>query len=119
MDADFSRELFAEFGPVQVRRMFGGLGIYAGGVMFALVADDRLHLKADPANNKAFVREGCAPFSYMTKTGARTITSYWRIPDRLYDDPAELAQWAALALAVARAKRSAKAPHRARAAGRK
>ena len=112
MDAEFIRELFAEFRPVDVRRMFGGLGIYADGVMFALVADDRLHLKVDPADTERFVGESCAPFSYMTKTGARTITSYWRIPDRLYDEPAELAQWAALALAVAQANRSSKSPRR-------
>ena len=114
MDAEFIRELFVEFRPVDVRRMFGGLGIYADGVMFALVADDRLHLKTDPADTERFVREGCAPFSYMTKTGARTITSYWRIPDRLYDDPSELAQWAASALSVAQAKRTSKAPRRPR-----
>jgi DNA transformation protein len=108
MDADFIRELFAEFRTVTVRRMFGGLGVYAEGTMFALVADERLHLKADPADAERFVREGCAPFSYVTKKGARTITSYWRIPDRLYDDPAELALWAAAALAVAQAKQKSK-----------
>ena len=112
VDADLIRDLFAEFGPVQVRRMFGGLGVYADGLMFALVADERLHLKADPGAAERFTGEGCAPFSYATKTGARTITSYWRVPDRLYDDPAELAQWARIALSVARAKQAAKTQKR-------
>ena len=54
-----------------------------------------------PATVPAFEREGCAPFEYGTKTGKRAIMSYWRLPDRLYDDPDELAQWARAALAVA------------------
>jgi DNA transformation protein len=102
VDADFIHDLFAEFGPVAVRRMFGGAGIYADGVMFALVAREHLYLKANPGDER-FLREGCIPFSYAAKAGQRTITSYRRIPDRLYDNPAELAEWARLALAVARA----------------
>ena len=47
MDAEAIRELFAGFGPVVVRRMFGGAGIYAEGTMFALVADGVIYLKAD------------------------------------------------------------------------
>ena len=49
----------------------------------------------------AFEREGCAPFSYQAKGGKRAIMSYWRMPERLYDDPDELAVWAEQALAVA------------------
>ena len=102
MDADHIRDLFAEFGAVHVRRMFGGAGIYAGDVMFGLVADELIYLKADIDTVAAFERENCAPFQYSTKNGKRAVMSYWRLPDRLYDDPAELAQWAAQALGVAR-----------------
>ena len=42
MDADFIRDLFSEFGPVDVRRMFSGAGVYADGVIFALVLRDVL-----------------------------------------------------------------------------
>jgi DNA transformation protein len=37
MDFDFIRDLFAQFRPVTVKRMFSGAGIYCDGVMFALV----------------------------------------------------------------------------------
>ena len=102
MDADYIRELFSEFGTVHVRRMFGGAGIYAGDVMFGLISDELIYLKADEATVAGFKRENCAPFQYTTKNGKRTVMSYWRLPDRLYDDPAELAQWAKLALGIAR-----------------
>jgi DNA transformation protein len=95
-------ELFAVFGPVSVRRMFGGAGIYADGVMFALVSDGVIYLKADAQNVAAFEREGLAPFTYATSSGKRGVMSYRRMPERLYDDPDELASWARDALAAAR-----------------
>ena len=112
MDAEFLRDLFAEFGPVSVRRMFSGAGVYADGVIFALVLRDVLYLKADETTSARFAAEGCGPFQYQRKgSKARKPTAlpYWRIPDRLYDDPAELADWARAALAVARASAAAKA----------
>lgn len=98
-------------GPVAVRRMFGGAGIYADGVMFALVADDTLYLKADETTKQTFEAEGLAPFGY--EGGGRTITlPYWRAPERLFDDPDEMTDWARAALDVAR-RAAAKKPKRA------
>jgi DNA transformation protein len=108
VDADYIRELFSEFGVVQIRRMFGGAGLYAGGLMFGLVSDDLIYLKADAGTVPAFERENCAPFQYTTRNGKRAVMSYWRLPDRLYDDPAELAQWAVRALGVARTRAAVK-----------
>jgi len=96
---DDIRELFCVFGPVEVRRMFGGAGIYAEGRMFALVSEGVIYLKADAHNAPAFEREQLAPFTYATRTGRRGVMSYRRMPDRLYDDPDELAIWARAALA--------------------
>ena len=96
------RELFLAFGTVTVRRMFGGAGIYAQETMFGLVHDGVIYLKTDAQNAPAFEREDLAPFSYTTKHGKRGVMSYRRMPDRLYDDPDELATWARAALAAAR-----------------
>ena len=76
MDPDYLRDLFASFRPVTVRRMFGGAGLYADGVMFALVADGAIFLKADEANTPDFEREGLPPFQYQTKNGRRAVMSY-------------------------------------------
>jgi DNA transformation protein and related proteins len=100
-DFDHIVELFAAFGPVAVRRMFGGAGIFADGVMIGLVADGVVYLKADEHNRPAFEAEGMGPFTYG-KAGKRVIMSYWRMPDRLYDDSEELARYASEALAAAR-----------------
>ena len=108
-------ELFAAFGPVTVRRLFGGAGIYSGTTMFALLHDGVIYLKVDAQTAAAFERENLEPFTYGTKDGRRGVMSYRRMPDRLYDDPDELAQWARAALAAARNVQSKRpAPRAAR-----
>jgi DNA transformation protein len=90
--------------------MFGGAGIYAEGTMFALVSDGAIYLKADEQNAPAFEREKLEPFVYATKGGRRAVMSYRRMPDRLYDDPDELAAWARAALTAAHRKPTAARP---------
>ncbi len=110
MDEDAIADLFGAFGPVAVRRMFGGLGLYADGVMFALVADGVIYLKADEAFAAELATRGAAPFSYGTKTGSHTIASYWRVPDAALDDGDDLAALARRALAAAREAAARKRP---------
>ena len=100
-DPDRLKELLAAFGPVSVRRMFGGAGIFADGIMFALVAADELYFKADAATIPAYQAEGETPFVFEGG-GRRATMSYWRVPGRLLDEPDELAQWAKAAHAAAR-----------------
>lgn len=82
--------------------MFGGAGIYADGLMFALVADGVIYLKVDLQNEPDFEREQLPSFTYAVRDNKRAVMSYRRMPDRLYDDPDELARWAREALAAAR-----------------
>ena len=112
MDHDDLRELFASFGPVMVRRMFGGAGIFADESMIALVIDQIVYLKSDEGMIAELEREGMGPFVYATKDGSRSVRSYWRMPDRLYDDPDELASWARRSLEAARASTAARRPRR-------
>jgi DNA transformation protein and related proteins len=104
---EFLHDQLRSVGPIAVRRMFSGAGIYAEGVMFALIADDTLYLKADEATRAAFEAEGLEAFTYATKNGRNTLTSFWRAPERLFDDVDEMRAWARKAIAVAR--RAAKA----------
>ena len=112
-DPDYIAELFSQFGPVTVRRMFSGAGIFADGLMIALAVDGVIYLKADAGIVPLFEGEGLGPFSYRRKEGRRTLMSYWRMPERLYDEPDELARWAFEALRAAR-RGTARRPHVAR-----
>jgi DNA transformation protein len=101
MDRDFLIDLFAVFGPVAIRRMFSGFGVSADGTNFALALRGGLYLRADEESIPRFEAEGSKPFSYQTRAKTVTVGSYWQLPERLYDDPEELAGWAKAALAAA------------------
>ena len=109
MDPEFIRELFVPFGPVTVRRMFSGAGIFAEGLMIGLIVREVIYLKADDSNRADFEREGSAPFTYTrsksTGRPSQHALPYWRLPERLYDDPDELAEWAKRAFAAAERKK--------------
>jgi DNA transformation protein len=119
MDRDFLIDLFSDFGPVTIRRMFSGFGISADGTNFALALRGGLYFRADQQTIPRFEAEGSEPFQYQTRTRTVTVASYWQLPARLYDDPEELTVWARAALAAAERAALAKRPKKRKAAKKK
>jgi DNA transformation protein len=109
---DFVRELFQGLGPIHIRRMFGGAGGYADGVMFLLILSDTIHIKVDDALRAELRAEGSGPFIWTPESGPRkgeqVEMGYWRLPESALDDPDEAVAWGRKALAVARFKAAAK-----------
>ncbi len=98
--ATYTVELLGAAGRVTARRMFGGYGLYCDGVMFALIAEDVLYLKADDVNRPELERVGSAAFTYEAR-GRRTIIAYWRAPDEAMESRELMGPWARSALAAA------------------
>ena len=100
--AEFLREQFAPLGHLTMRRMFGKTGVFCDGVMLGMVTDNVLYLRVDDGN-RAFFKEAEAfpPLNYR-KQGRTLDLSFWRAPERLFDEPDELVEWARSALAAAR-----------------
>ena len=97
---DFLKEVFEHFGAIQTRQMFGGHGIYHKEVMFGLVADDTLYLKADKETAKEFEARGLGPFEY--DKGDKVVKmSYYLAPENIFDDPQDAALWAQRSYEVA------------------
>ena len=119
MDRDFLIDLFSDFGPVTIRRMFSGFGISADGTNFALALRGGLYLRADEHSIPRFEAEGAKPFQYQTRAKTVTVASYWQLPERLYDDPEELTGWARAALAAAQRAALRKRPKKPKAASKK
>ena len=119
MDRDFLIDLFAGFGPVTIRRMFSGFGISADGTNFALALRGGLYLRADQDTIPRFEAEGSKPFSYQTRAKTVTVASYWTLPERLYDDPEEMTDWARAALAAAQRAALRKRPRAKKAVKKK
>ena len=118
--ADFLRDQLAPLGRVTLRRMFGKTGVFCDGLMLGMVTEDTLYFRVDDVNRADFSEaQACPPLNYE-KQGSAIDLSFWRAPERLFDEPDELLAWARLALAAARrvaSKRGRAAPKRSRHAG--
>jgi DNA transformation protein len=108
-------EQFEAFGSVQARRMFGGVGLYAGDAFFGLIDDDVLYLKVDDSNRADYESRGCRPFRPRKNDPNATSMSYFEVPSDVLEDAAELALWARKSLLVAAASKRTTASRTARA----
>ncbi|MDR9785023.1 TfoX/Sxy family protein [Rhizobium redzepovicii] len=97
MDSAGIEEMFQGLGPVTVKRMFGGKGIYHLGRIIALEVRDEMLLKADETSAPEFAAAGATQWSYEGKKGKPVKMPYWSIPDEAYDDPDLMAKWVRLA----------------------
>ncbi|MEE9314101.1 MAG: TfoX/Sxy family protein [Rhizobiaceae bacterium] len=110
MDIPFLEELFAPFGEVTVRKMFGGMGVFHRGLSFAGVMKDEFRFKVDGENRGDFEAEGMKQWEYERKDGKIVAMGYWTVPERLLDDPDEFKVWAERAFEAAARADQAKPP---------
>jgi DNA transformation protein and related proteins len=99
--AEFLREQLAPLGGITMRRMFGKTGVFCDGVMFAMVAENTLYLRVDDENKETFKEAEAYPPLNYAKGGGTIDLSFWRIPERLFDEPEDFVAWARAALAAA------------------
>jgi DNA transformation protein and related proteins len=100
--AEFLRDQLAPLGRITMRRMFSKTGVFCDGFMLGMVTDNTLYFRVDDGNRAAFKEaESFPPLNYQKK-GETIDLSFWRAPERLYDEPDELVTWARAALAAAR-----------------
>lgn len=94
-------DLFSVVPDTNIRRMFGGVGIFRHGLMYGLgTSDGAVALKADEETVPAFKAEGSREWVYEMR-GVPKGMGYWFVPERLFDEPEELKQWALAACEVA------------------
>ncbi len=119
MDTSDIDEMFSALGPVTVKRMFGGQGIYHRGLIVAVVFKGEVLLKADAASAPDFAAAGARRWTYQGRTGKPVEMPYWSVPESAFDDPDEMARWVRIAWQVAmRAGAEIAAPMRKGAARR-
>ena len=105
---EFLQDQLSDFGSYDVKRMFGGIGLFRDGLMFAIIASDVLYLKVDDRNRRDFEAAGMSPFGYERQGKAAALKSYYEVPADLLEDPHELAAWAMRAFDAAIAGAKAK-----------
>ncbi len=95
---DFVMEQLGRVAPVTARSMFGGVGLYAQGLFFALIAEDRLYFKVDDTTRPDFERLGMEPFRPF---GEESAMGYYEVPADVLEDVAQLEPWMRKAIDVA------------------
>ena len=94
---DYIKDLFAPFGAITIRKMFGGAGVYCDGAIFALIGDDDLWFKVDDVSRAEFEEAGLYPFE-IEMIGKKGTMSYYCPPEEIFDDHDVLRHWTELAL---------------------
>ena len=107
IEPDRIKEIFAPYAKVDVRKMFGGAGVYRDGLCFAMEADGDIYLKVDDVNREDFRAAGSRPFVYHMK-GEPKEMNYWRLADDAHDDAEALKRWAHLGFEAAQRAAAAK-----------
>ena len=108
----FARELFSQFGDVSIRAIFSGAGVFRDDLMFGLIIEDQIYLKVDDHNRADYEAAGQGPYQSRRKNGRTIAMSFYPIPDKLYDDADELAEWAKNAFAAAQRGAAKKTPRK-------
>lgn len=101
---EFVLEQLGRGTPVTGKAMFGGVGIYAQGLFFALIAEDRLYFKVDNTTRPDFERLGMEPFRPFGEDSAMG----YEVPADVLEDSVRLAVWTKKAIRVAAAAKSGK-----------
>ncbi len=94
-------EVLEPLGSVYAKAMFGGYGIYKDALMFGLVANNVFYLKVDDLNRTKFEELNLDPFMY-TKNGKSIAMSYSKCPQKAFEHPKEMLEWALIGYEAAR-----------------
>src|SRR5262245_5892380 len=114
---DFVLDLLGPLEPA-ARRMFSGVGLFHGGVMFGLLVRDAMYLRVDDVTRESYERAGSGPFTYQRGEREVSLAAYYAVPEELMDRQDELLQWAREAIEASRRAASSARPARSRSGAR-
>ncbi len=96
---NYIQDQLSDFGEVEIKRMFGGVGIFRDGLMFGKIGGDTFRLKVDESNQKMYEDRGMKPFYSESK---KKGMPYWEVPADVVEDRGELAKWAKMSFDIAK-----------------
>ena len=94
----WTQEALEPLGAVTMRRMMGAAVLYLDGIVFAVIEDDEIWLKADAESASVWDEAGCERFTFTGKDGKVETMNYRRAPSDVHDDAEAMRRWAALAV---------------------
>lgn len=89
-------------GPIQTKKMFGGVGIYFEDTFFALIAEDILYFKVDDSNREKYISRSMKAFQPFHE---KPSMNYYELPDEILNNDLELRKWVENSVEIAKKKR--------------
>jgi DNA transformation protein len=86
-----------DLGPITLRPLFGGHGVYSRDAIFGIVFRGRLYFKVDEESKGEYLARGMGPFRPNER---QTLKSYFEVPQEVLDDRESLLSWAREAIRV-------------------
>lgn len=112
---DYVLDQLSALPDVRARAMFGGIGVFAGDLFFAIIANDILYFKVDDTNRAQYVQAGSDAFHPYPDKSSSMVMPYYDVPAHVLEDAQTLVRWARQSVAVVERKKAAKRPKAARA----
>lgn len=100
-------------GSIVSKRMFGGVGLYAGDVFFAVMMDDTIYLKVDDVTRARYEAAGSRAFNPFPERSATGSMQYYEVPLAVLEDADELTRWARESIRAAGSPRGKTTPRSA------
>ena len=117
---EFLLDHFSGLGSIDVRRMFGGAGLYLGNACFAIVlGGEKIMMRGDETIGPEYDAAGAEQWIYSHKSRGEVRMPYWSLPDSALDDPDEAVEWARKSLVPAQEAAEKKRLAKERKAARK
>jgi len=88
---NYIKDQLSELGEIETKKMFGGIGFFKQGFMFAMIGGDTFKLKVDESNKMDFEAKGMKPHHSTSK---KKGMPYWEVPVDVLEDKSVLTQWA-------------------------
>lgn len=101
----FVEEQLAQVCDVSHKRMFGGVGLYADGIFFAIIDDDELYFKVDDTTLPKYEERG---MDFFRPYGDERTMSYCQVPAEVLEDTQALSAWVSEAVEVSLRKKAKK-----------
>ncbi|MBK8504784.1 MAG: TfoX/Sxy family protein [Saprospiraceae bacterium] len=95
---NYINDQLSNFAPFETKKMFGGIGFFKDGLMFAMIGGNTFRLKVDDSNQNDFEKRGMTPYQNDSK---KKGMPYWEVPLEVIEDKTELKKWAGKAFQVA------------------
>ncbi|MEZ5038603.1 MAG: TfoX/Sxy family protein [Saprospiraceae bacterium] len=98
---NYVSDQLTEIGEFETKKMFGGIGFFKDGNMFAMIGNNVFRLKVDESNQADFEKHGMKPYHSDTK---KKGMPYWEVPEGILNDKKELAKWASKSIQLSTTK---------------